>query len=420
MLRPIDSILSFFCCMSSIDVDDVVAKVDSILKEISLLPEQRAPDLIKIQKEYKKQQLEKAYAQVLQGLALCHKCTPDKNLALRMGDILRQYARLGFEENFTTCKQILMASLNVQFYAIGLIDECINMSDFHSIKDLKKQSAAKPNLFKFMDDLILTTHQDRCLSLAWTSKESNLLPPERMFILATTLRWLGHCFQNIDSYKTAHPTNDRRFEQIYYLSEAILLLADNDQSREELAELYYNSWPFMHGRKYPDDVEGKCAIYDKCLVYNSEPEMKARVANMRFIILANAGEKERSTNYLKEAMAIREEMAENKQNGFLLANLRNNYAAYLMDLPTPNLEDAEKYTRMAINYSSACRSNEEDHLYFAIYDSRLAKIMHLTGRNDEALEFINRAINTLNKYPESNKDLMEKALAVKALLVPTP
>jgi hypothetical protein len=419
MLRSIESIYSILplcCCTPAVDVEDAIANIDFILKELKALPEQRSPDSIKLQKEQKKQQLEKAYEQALQALSRCCKRTPDKRLALRMGDILAQFGRLCYEENYATCKQILLASLNTQFYAIGLIDDCLDISAFHTLQDLKKQGATKPNLFKFMDDLILSSHQDRCLSLIWTSKESNLLPEERMFVLAYTLRWLGHCFQNLDTYKEPHPTNDRRFEQIYHLCEAILLLADNNQCREELAELYYNAWPFMHGRKYPNDAEGKCAIYDKCLAYNSEPEMRARVANMRFIILSGAGEKEKAAKYLKEAMAIREEMPESQQNGFLLANLRNNYAAHLMELNPPDLEEAEKYTRMAINYSAACRAHDEDNIYFAIYDSRLAKIMHLTGRNAEAMELIERAINTLKKYPESNHDLMEKTLAVKALI----
>lgn len=419
MFRGIGSLLSSlpFCCMQSMNVEEAMAHADLILKELNALPEERKPDLIKLQKDLKKQQLEKAYEHVLDGLSLCCKTTPNKELALRVGDILRQYGRLCYEENFATSKQILLASLNVQFYAIGLIDECVDISQFPSLKDLKKQGATNPNLFKFMDDLILTTHQDRPLSLIWTCKESKLFSTENMFILASTLRWLGHCLQNIDNYKVAHPLNDRRFEQIYFLSEAILLLADNEPCREELAELYYNAWPFMHGRKYPHDIEGKCAIYDKCLAYNSSAEMKARIANMRFIILSDSGVTERAARYLKEAMSIREKMPENKQNGLLLANLRNNYAAYLLELNPPELEEAEKYTRMAINYSSACRANDEDQLYFAIYDSRLAKIMQLTGRNEEAMELINRAINTLKKYPESNKELMEKALFIKTQLI---
>lgn len=351
-----------------------------------------------------KEALEKAYQIAIHDL-------PPEDIPLHLGAILSQFGRLCYEENFALSKEILLYSLGLQLSHYGILEkQMVDPKRFATLPDLKAQIAAQTAHFSETENDLLSLDIPTCLHKL---KENQT---EKDLILAFTLRWLGHSYQNIDGYKKAFPENDKRFEQIYYFCEAILLKNTFDKKAcLELAELYYNSWPFLHLRKHPNDYLGACAAYDSVLAINDEPEMKARVANMRFILLNQTEHKEKAQKYLEEAMEIRSALPEEKQNGFLLANLRNNYAAFLLQQKEPDLDKAAQFLLLALDYSTKMRKKNEDHLYFALYDLQFANLQMMQQKPAEALDTLERAVNTLNRYPESNQELLLRAAILKAV-----
>lgn len=402
------------CCFSMTQSDKAIIEISEILDDIHALNEISNPKNIKLQKDYKKQELEKAYRLAIENFPCFNQAAPDKMLALYLGEVMFNYGRLCYEENFNLSKEIQLAALSMQLYAYGILDRCIALKDFDTLEDMKMQAAVRGSLFPEMEQKILDLDLSHCLDKVGKTRFAPAFAKERDFALATTLRWLGHCYQNIDKYLESNPLNDRRYEQLYYFSESILKNHLDDQAcLMELSELYYNSWSFLHERKHPGDWKGKCATYDRVLEINKDHEMRARVANMRFGILDSHGQHDEAVKYLQEAMEIRAALPETKQNGFLLGNLRNNYVYHLLRQPEPDLEKADKMIRLALCYSSESRANGEDHMYFAIWDMKLAQIYLLKGNKTEALQMIEKAIGTLSKYPESNASLLSQALGLK-------
>lgn len=416
MLRCLQAINPRRCFFTTADLEDILANIDDILKKTETFKIELLSELPLFQREKQKQLLEKAYELSLSCVFSFNKKSLNRQLAFRIGNILRHYGRLCFEENYFSSKQILLLALNMQFYAIGLINECIDITDFETLEELKKQGSARPNLFEFMEDLILTTHRQQCLLLA---KDDAFLQSHhgmRLFSLADIARWLGYCYQNIDRYSTSQPINDRRFEQLFWLSEELLLLIDDESNQRSLAELYYRAWPFMYQRHYPEDVEGICALYNKALVCDNSQEMKIRVANMRFLACFKAGEKGKASNYLKEALDLAENSSVKNQNEFLMANLYNNYAAYLMDPETLDPEKALQYLQLATSYAAQCRAQGYDHQYFGVYDMRMAELQFLLGDFKAAMKAVESALITLKKYPESHHGFLDKAQALRSVI----
>ena len=400
----------FTCgCFSNTPVDRTCIEIDELLRELRDFKNVSNPKQMRLEKDYKKQQLEKAYQIAIDHLWGCSKTSPDKMLAFRLGEIIKEYGRLCYEENFQTSLVVLQAALNFQLYAIGMLKHSIDLRDFETLEELKMQASVRSDLFQFMDNLILDCDHASCLEHMYNKKYSRQFIHQKMYLMASTLRWMGHCCQNIDFYKKGTPQNDKRFEQIYYLSEALLLPCNDEESINERAELYYNAWQYLHLRKHPGDYDGAAATYEKALELNRSPEMRARVANMRSIFMHSAQKYELAKQYQKEAMEIRTSLPENEQNGFLYANLRNNYASFLLNQPEPDYAEAEKYLMMALRYSTASRDHQEDHHYFAFYDFNMARVKMASNEFDAAESFVQKAIETLKKHPECNEQDMKKA-----------
>lgn len=405
------------CCPTG-NVDDLILDIEKILTDLDGLHEISDPNIMKAQKEHKKQQLEKAYGKILNNISPREKTHMDKNLALLLGDVVRRYGRLCYDENFVTCKQVMLAAVNAQLYGIGCLTESIDFTRFASLQKLKDEGSANHHLFAFMDEMLVTLDHHKILANVLYQDAKNEISNDQIYNLGTSLRWLGHCYQNIDKFLDINPENNARFKHIYYGSESLLKLANNEKFRKELAELYYNSWYFLFKREFPNDIEGGCAVYNNVLKYTDDLEMTARIANMRFVILRNAGLHEKAEVYLRQALAIRESMPENKQTAILLANLRNSYAKFLFDQPNPDLEMARKYNKMALHYSDACRANGEYNVYFAFYEKTAAEICKKMGLMQEANTHIDNAIKVHERYKEIYHDSYEEAKLFKTELQP--
>jgi tetratricopeptide (TPR) repeat protein len=237
-----------------------------------------------------------------------------------------------------------------------------------------------------------------------------------MLSIAHTLRWLGHAYQNIPSKRVVNRENDLLFSQLFTISESLLLILDNEDSRRELADLYYQAWPFMYGRQNPYDLEGICSLYNKALVCNPSKETQVRVANMRFQTFFKSGKKTESLPYIQEAIRLGKELPENDQNTFLLANVYYYYTGYLMDSDCMEFEEAESYLSIALKHAALCREKGEDHLYFGLYDMRMAELRYLMGENHSAKKSIEQAIKTLKNYPDSLQAFIGEAEALQAII----
>ncbi|HEV8052099.1 MAG TPA: hypothetical protein VGP47_06375 [Parachlamydiaceae bacterium] len=414
MLRFLEALNPWNSCFTATNFEDALIDIKVILNTVDCPSNDHSKPSPTFRE--KKLLLEKAYNLATTCLNAAAKPKPDKELSFLLADILRQYATLCFDENYFGAKQILLIALNLHLYTIGIFNECIDIRDFLSLEDLKKQCEAKPALFRSMEDTILSTSPDRCMTLAY--KDSFVRPPseKRLYSLAETVRWLGYSYKSIDQNKTITPENDLRFSQLFGLSESLYLFIDDDESKHALADLYFQAWPFMHGRKNPQDAAGIFQNYEKALFYDSSPEMQANIGNSLFVSLFENGQKSEALQVLKKAILGAESLEENERKQFLLSSLYDNYASYLMDPETLDLVEAGIYLQRVEAYVVRSRLDERDHLQFAFYDMRYAEYKLVMDEFDAAKEIIQRALNTIQKQPQSQQPHMIKAQALKSLI----
>lgn len=402
------------CFFTAHDFEDTLLTIDSLLKDYET---RKADPKSHFDRAESKAVLEKAYSLALSCLNLSGKQgKPDKQLIFLLGDILRQYGHLCYTENFFISKQVFLAALNMHFYAIDMLNSCFDMQEFKSLEDLSKRADTKPNLFAVMEEHVLTTHVEGFVSAALSNTFALSYPTRRLLNVADNFRWLGHCYQHLDSYQAPKPVHDHLFRQLFSLSEGVLFLVDDERSRRELADLYFQASPYMHQRQKPEDVQVLCGLFNKVLSCDSSPEMQIRVANMRFLFLFKAQQRDEARMYLQQALELSKGLPDNDQNQFLLANLHNNCAGYFMDPQTVDLERAQSHLNKALLYAAKNRAAGEDRFYFAIYDMRLAELKLVVGQYSQAKEAIERAIKTLQKNPESQQAFIGKAEALRSII----
>lgn len=396
------------------DFDDALLTMDGILK----MYETRKGDSILVQDPAEsKAMLERVYKQAMTCLSLCGARKPDKQLIFLLGDTIREYGHLCYQENFFIGKQIFLVAFQLQLYAMEFVNDCLDLKGFSSLEELTKHAKGKPNLFAAVEELILSMNIEACIAAAFMSTFAQSYPSRRLFNLADTIRWLGHCYQHIDKYQDLQPVNDLRYRQLFTLSEGIFLLMDDEKGRKELGDLYFQASPYMHQRQKGEDAQGICALYNKALACDDSPEMQVRVANMRFLTLFKAQQREEALYYLQQALAGIKKLPDTEQNRFLTANVHSNYAAYYMDPQTVDLEQAQMHLDHALKYAEKCRSVGEDRFYFAFYDMRAAELKLALGDYVQSKKYIDKAIATLNKNPESQRLYIGKAEALQSIIV---
>ena len=413
MLRCFEALNPLHWCFTASNFDDYLLTIDGLLRNYET--SMGDPTAIFGRAE-KKQQLEKAYRLALVCLEASPKHKPDKQLVFLMGDILRQYATVCYAENFLESKQLLLAAFNMHLYAIDLLDKCFDMQEFCSLDELKTQLKSKPHLFDAVEDLILTTHTERCISAALTSILAQAYPSRRLYNLADTARRLGCCYQHLDSYCAAGTSNDQRFGQLFNLSEALLLLIDDARSRRELGDLYCQAFPFIYQRQHPEAVDELCDRYKKALIYDSSPAMQARAASLSYLCLFKAGRKSEAYVCIKQAVDATKQLADHEANRLLIAEVHHHYAGYFMDQATVDLPQAEAALAVSLRHAAMCRRVGDDHLYFAAYDLRLAELKLVMGAYAEAKDAVDSGIRTLKKFPESQQPFIGQAEALQAII----
>lgn len=396
MLHALKALGSIKCCFTANDFDDALIDIDAILRDLGPT---RDWSLAPLELNDKRVKLEAAFALALLCLTEAGSSRPDKQLIFLFADILMKYAVSIHEENYFAAKQVLLASLNLHFYSIGLIDECTDMRAFASLQDLSKQADVKSSLFNVMEHIAATTDPSRCATAALKSSFVQSYPERRLISLAQTFRYLGHCFHNLDSHKHICKENDRLFNNLFQSCEALLFLVDNNESKRELADLY-----------------SETTLCDKALHYDSSNEMKVRIANNQFQTLFSTGNEEEAIKEIDKAITMAETLNDSEQNRFLLANLHYNLAFARLSPGSFDAEQAEINFNRAARYASQSRERGRDHILFAVYDMRIAEFKMAKGELREAKIATERALDTLMKYPRSQQPHIFKAQALQAMI----
>jgi tetratricopeptide (TPR) repeat protein len=330
--------------------------------------------------------------------------------------MLRLYAALRFDDNYFGAKQILLVALNLHLYTVGIFDDCIDIRNFPSLDDLKLHSEAKPALFRSMEESILSTSPDRCMTLAYKDSFVRPHPEKRLHSLAETVKWLGYSYLNIDANKSASTENDLRFSQLFGLGESLYLLINNEDSKRGLADLYFQAWPFNRKCDSPTDTEDAFLRCEKALAYDSSTEMQARIGNVLCAALSSNGQKPRALQAIKKAISDAERLDGNDENRFLLSALYDSCAGCLMDPETLDLEAAETCMKKCQDFASGRRQEGRDQLQFALYDMRYAEYKLVTGEFAAAKESVERAIGTIHRQPQSQHPHLLKAEALKSVI----
>ncbi|MCB1112410.1 MAG: tetratricopeptide repeat protein [Chlamydiales bacterium] len=240
-----------------------------------------------------------------------------------------------------------------------------------------------------MDHVILTTDKDVVLQAV---RNRNLSEEDR-FQLASTLRWLGHCYQNIDTTRCLSQDNLTRFHNLYHLAEKLLLLGDSKETRLELAELYYNAYPFMHQLENPEDRIGAYHWYEKAMEYNSSNAMQVRVLNMKLRLLPFSPNER--LDLQRQVLSLYLEIPECERDPFLVAMYRNNLAQCLILQGNP--AEAKALLKETVAY---CEENHEKyHSYFPLFYFNLAMI----SENEEAIPLLRTALELCKKNEKGSE-----------------
>lgn len=348
--------------------------------------------------------------------------TPE-NLNL-LSHTLTKFARLRYEEAYPSCMVMMRASLNAQLAAFKIFDTLsFNPKEHQTLSQLEEylfDHSKSSALDQFMLESDMTAVASRIASLN--------LPTDHLLRIAFTLSWYSNGLINTAGFakndrQDIQAANNKRFDQIYSLCEGILKTANCEAANIELAEMYYNGRRGAELRKDPKNIAGAHEWLDKAKQLNPDLEMAARVANLKSCDWA-ATDSEKSNAFLLEAIKIRESFPKEKQNPFLVANLKNRLAGAL--LKEGKLEDAEKAVDSALEHAEAARGPRDaadklldlnnSHQYFGGYDLTKAKILIYKNDFEGALKYLNRALETFEFHRQSSQDLIDAVNEIKAKL----
>lgn len=255
------------------------------------------------------------------------------------------------------------------------------------------------------DQLLLTTDIDFMLD-----KCSKMNTEQKLFF-ASSLRWLGHCHQNITEYNSADSLNDTRFNFLYGLAEKLLLSVlyptagaftePNKEVKTELVELYYNTNVFMYLRKHPGKYEEACKTLDKVL--EMEPSMAVRVFNLRSRTMEKAGVVETADNFYRHVLLPYKTNYENNtdfvsptRDPFLPPLYYHNYASLL--IREGRLDEADKAIQVTVDYMED-KVTPNYHIYFPQFYQTLSNLRLLQGKPDEAAAALVKSAEQANRNP---------------------
>lgn len=226
--------------------------------------------------------------------------------------------------------------------------------------------------------------------------------PELQWMLASGLRFLGFCYQNIDKYDS--PSYDRHFDVIYGAAGDLLIdlkskgsEALSKRATTEQVELVYNTTMAMHYRipGKDGDIAGAWEKFKVQLISkDTSSTVLARIHNLFSVQYVNRGmdfvkqgkTAEAVNDYMK-ALEFTEVCLklydENNVTGFDLANAQVNKGGTLVKLwsigVNQTLQNANVITelfRNPVNYMKGEIGAGRNHVYFPLWERTMAPWPH--------------------------------------------
>lgn len=297
-------------------------------------------------------------------------------------DFAKQFYELGrksYNISFEISRNFFMGSLYACFVQAGILSQDL---------DLK----ADQNFHPFIDPLLLTSSSEAIVQKVLDTQTTD----QQRFIIAQTLRWLGHCYQNINVFSGMGKDNDTRFEFLYGTAEKLLLLDPSEEAKMELAELYYNTGAFMHLRKNPGDYSGAAECCNRVLAFNGSEAMKARIANLQ---ARYCGVLMTADIFYEKVFKPYCSLAQEQRDPYLFIQYHNNYAKYLFN--EGRLDEAETYYGVVLAYLNEQERSEAPslHAYFGIFYTNIAALKTAQGKTGEAIQLLQRAAEHNSRNP---------------------
>jgi len=262
------------------------------------------------------------------------------------------------------------------------------------------------------------------------------------FQVAQRVRWMGFCYQNMDSYNTATEKNLRRLKCVYGAAMKILDGIETDDKKLakninwELCDIVYNTerklLSLAHKLKHGGGKQRELILSQiKAFAllqpyFSKEGETlrktvrEAQVHNMRAILyddLAKHSPKEKDKYFdlmvkdFNQAIAIAE-----KTEGFdlfLKHMFYNNKVAFAMKGKVEDYHELQEYANKAIAYA---KSDHNKHAYYILYYCNAGHLELKLGNKKQAEEHFKTAKAIFEKSKESQNDFkaslakLEKAL----------
>lgn len=365
----------------------------------------------KLTVDEKKNALENIFTEIKQ------KAAKSPKVDFYLASVCHAYAMIDYADNFTTCKQQLLDVLEFQFSKVGLISEKVDLLNHQSLSEWKKTVCSKTS--SQISEKTLETINANSMHEALGHWHSN----KKKYLLAMTYRWLGACYQNIDTYKKDLETYGGLFKNLYGTTGDILTSLSKQKDDEyyvELTELYYNTNYFLHLIDHPGDEKGARDCFVKILERDNSLRMQARVNNWLAIYEKDPKEKLFYGNKVLELWEkiTKEELTNNKElsfdTAFLQVNAKNNFASTVVELQIKDeFDKAEALVKEACEFAEKQNEKKKDHSYFGIYFFTYAKLKLAKGEFKEASKLISNAIERLEKHIESMSEDLRDAKALK-------
>lgn len=313
------------------------------------------------------------------------------------------------------------ASLALQFTNLGLLK-----SPGYTVEDIENLEAFKTKAllhdeFTTIDEALLN---EKLIEEVMEKIHQRSYNSEEIFLMAYALSHYGFSSCHTTGYKETTPLNIHRFENVYGLARKLYELKKDEEERHrlEMAELLYNGFRGLELKK-ESGLEAAHKHLDEAVLLNPSLEMQARVANFK---ACDWYEKDinKSAELMKVALTIREKIPLNEQDPFLLATARNNFCSLILKTSNPDLEEADNYISLAVDYAEARRGLRDDagkvinpnneHQYFGLYDINMAALRLKQERLEDAALHIDRAFETFGRHLETSNNFLERAAKIKS------
>jgi len=152
------------------------------------------------------------------------KAYPNESSLYRRAKILHMYGRCLYGGDMRKSSEVFRRSMATQ---LDILEHCKTLPE--SVTPI---SVSDDDLMQVAERVDLKSQHDEA------------------FLLAKTLRWLGHSYQNIDAM--AKKDNLQLFKRIYGLARSILENIPLKDANWEIGQLIYNTERFLHSLEYSE------------------------------------------------------------------------------------------------------------------------------------------------------------------------